>query len=533
MMVSFLQVKEAPLDWLIDNHRAFMHSTLLVQAFFFGALGVLMGCSAVLYSTFAETSLAIGAAAVSAIAAGAAHHLRMPNLKSEPLESVMLAAMCGMQCITCLTPLFVSDTGIRNRTFVFLLMLWKPFPALLGFRMSTCMYFHVWGWLNECCYVYLTGTYHNEDIPLRINLILGFIHVLHLNVARYQHASLRTLYDVQEELAAEKKELAAEKEASEMLLSTVCDASFWLAGDGATLVQTDSRLDGLIGCSMQGERFSDHCFDSEWERVHACIQGNTEGHSSRVRVLPTSLSRQYSKTRLDVDLFVVDRIKDVRPENILARRYLVGLRLNSDAPLEAEFGRPTQMNFAIHAPCHVPNRTRSNTGSSTANTCLDNLDSMSQASSASASAVRIPRRHGQITGQHTAKASPSSLFGPRREGSEIAGSDHNTNGPRAGPPFRESDEYLINVLQGLLDDIAGCMNFRVTSCCAWHQALEYLAEALKGLRRLHSCSEGWCPAVAWQCENCTALIRDDMPDDFCWLCQEAHMDPTGPGEHLT
>eukprot|EP00419_Tripos_fusus_P015519 CAMPEP_0172753630 /NCGR_PEP_ID=MMETSP1074-20121228/156360_1 /TAXON_ID=2916 /ORGANISM="Ceratium fusus, Strain PA161109" /LENGTH=90 /DNA_ID=CAMNT_0013586351 /DNA_START=22 /DNA_END=290 /DNA_ORIENTATION=+ len=44
-----------------------------------------------------------------------------------------------------------------------------------------------------------------------------------------------------------ERRVTIEKEASESVLSMLCDATFWLAADGDTLVDSDHRLEGIIG----------------------------------------------------------------------------------------------------------------------------------------------------------------------------------------------------------------------------------------------------------------------------------------------
>merc|ERR1712232_1209099 len=77
--------------------------------------------------------------------------------------------------------------------------------------------------------------------------------------------------------------------------------------------------------------------------------------------------------------------------------------------------------------------------------------------------------------------------------------------PRPCLQFQKSDEYLKQHIVGMLEDLAGCMNFEVISCCAWHSAQSHLKTFIDDLGKMQECSD-WKPEAAWQCSNCGALI---------------------------
>merc|ERR1719235_1951330 len=66
-------------------------------------------------------------------------------------------------------------------------------------------------------------------------------------------------------------QLAAEKESSKSLLSMVCDATFWLACDGDTILESSRHFDALLGCRAERTRLSRHIPEKETSRLHSAL----------------------------------------------------------------------------------------------------------------------------------------------------------------------------------------------------------------------------------------------------------------------
>jgi hypothetical protein len=133
-----------------------------------------------------------------------------------------------------------------------------------------------------------------------------------------------------QELAAEKSgsealmtKLKAEKQALEALLGMICDASFWLADDGDTVVKSERRFDAVMGCNMLEQSLLSHFPSSEHERLKRAVCVEDVGEDSPVRLLTTVVHQGISAVK--VDLLIVDRRHS--SDLSIGLGYLVGLRL--------------------------------------------------------------------------------------------------------------------------------------------------------------------------------------------------------------
>jgi len=136
-------------------------------------------------------------------------------------------------------------------------------------------------------------------------------------------------------------EVAAEKEASEALLSMICDATCWVAADGGRILRSDGRLDEAMGSNLGGRPFEGYIADGEdLERLRAVLTSpGTEGPRPPATLLPTTLRAPHS-TRIDVDLFIVDRRLELscggRPSSASSVEtdrlgFLIGIRFTNSA----------------------------------------------------------------------------------------------------------------------------------------------------------------------------------------------------------
>jgi len=149
-----------------------------------------------------------------------------------------------------------------------------------------------------------------------------FAHVLLLPlIARACQSELRRSFDMQQRLVVQSK-------ASAKLFSTVCDAACWLAADGFTILESDSRLDEIFGCRAHGTNFTCYLPKEEMERFSSAkaSAGQRQMHDAVV-LLPSTLIGA-SGERHQVDLF----IEDVRGELGIVEEqklpgFLVGIRV--------------------------------------------------------------------------------------------------------------------------------------------------------------------------------------------------------------
>eukprot|EP00747_Dinoflagellata_sp_TGD_P087691 gnl/TRDRNA2_/TRDRNA2_163718_c1_seq1.p4 gnl/TRDRNA2_/TRDRNA2_163718_c1~~gnl/TRDRNA2_/TRDRNA2_163718_c1_seq1.p4 ORF type:complete len:100 (-),score=12.92 gnl/TRDRNA2_/TRDRNA2_163718_c1_seq1:141-440(-) len=67
------------------------------------------------------------------------------------------------------------------------------------------------------------------------------------------------------------------------------------------------------------------------------------------------------------------------------------------------------------------------------------------------------------------------------------------SGPPIGPPFVESDEYLLDCVSLKLRELAESFNSKVIGCGAWHSAVLCLSEECTKLKLLHTCTDKCTP----------------------------------------
>lgn len=162
-----------------------------------------------------------------------------------------------------------------------------------------------------------------------------------------QHTQWRAIYEVQQELAAEK-------EASEALVSMICDAACWIAADGDTVSSGDPRLDTIMGgLRMQGQSLGSYMPQDERDRLRQAT-GRMRDPALRipsVTLLPVTLLPPCTGP-IEADLLIVDRrmafaapgeavdpirSRVVQPGDVRHRRgFLVGFRLSN--PIHVDSG---------------------------------------------------------------------------------------------------------------------------------------------------------------------------------------------------
>mmetsp|Transcript_119832 Transcript_119832/g.382525 ORF Transcript_119832/g.382525 Transcript_119832/m.382525 type:complete len:326 (+) Transcript_119832:266-1243(+) len=127
-------------------------------------------------------------------------------------------------------------------------------------------------------------------------------------------------------------DVEAEKEASEALLSMICDAACWLAADGDEISRSDPRLDFLMGCSMSGKLLQDFLPEKEQSRLASIVGTCPRMIHDPATLLPSTLLGP-GEAPICVDLFIVDRRSTFSSVLVHEHRgFLIGFRLT--APVE-------------------------------------------------------------------------------------------------------------------------------------------------------------------------------------------------------
>jgi len=122
-------------------------------------------------------------------------------------------------------------------------------------------------------------------------------------------------------------QLEAEQAATKALISMTCDAGFWMAADGDTIVRGDDYLDTIMGARMEGTRLSERLAESDVKRLRRAIAGRP----GSVQLLPATIRRPDAPP-FEADLFIVAASAHAK------NRFLIGLRLSQPLEVEAPHG---------------------------------------------------------------------------------------------------------------------------------------------------------------------------------------------------
>jgi hypothetical protein len=150
------------------------------------------------------------------------------------------------------------------------------------------------------------GQLANNTMVLSCLVVLALVGAWHNEqVARQNFLAQRLVQKTSEELQssyASQQDLLDEKNAFEILLSMVCDATVWLTDCGSTVLKCDERFDMMIGTSMQGKSLSTCFTPKEQSRLLDAL--------SRVHdvpaLVPTSIEPVVgSDLHINVDCFIV------------------------------------------------------------------------------------------------------------------------------------------------------------------------------------------------------------------------------------
>merc|ERR1740129_396562 len=239
-MFDLCRVREAPAEWLVDVNRrpTFMFIAVVTMLSLVVSVGSGMAAAAgygvginPLYMGFAMSTASVGASFLFTFQKFA--------LPPRTLEVATLVILCSFSSMGSYLTILIPDPAARNRVLALMAVAWQPLPALLGLRVLHCTIFFVWSTVGDCASWLVIAAYY-ECIPVRAYGALLIYHLGFLGAAVWQQERLRSFYDVQQQLMAEK-------ESFEKLLAMVCDATLWLATDGDTVLRSDQRFDAIVG----------------------------------------------------------------------------------------------------------------------------------------------------------------------------------------------------------------------------------------------------------------------------------------------
>jgi len=494
-------VKSAPQAWLMNLNRLWLlNFFVLIMIGFSMGLVSLSGRAGTGFTTlYVGLILAVGVVAVM---------VWRSSLSPMATEVLTVVALIGLSAGTGYAVLTLEDHLMRQRSLALQLILWKPFPSLLGMRMLPATIFMVVSTANDAVVHWLTQLRFGDTISDGIYVHLIVWPILYLGSAGLQQIRLRSWHDVQLQLAAEKEAFAS-------LLAMVCDAAVWVAADGDTVLSSDLRFDSVMGHAMQNAKLSKHVPDGEETRLQLAMVNTRQEGPSPVSTLPVTLLRRAAKPVV-VDVFIVDRrsafVMPGQPEPMDRKRgFLLGLRVHQAVVEGLE-------------PCWENDEAMPLSSLAGA----DKFQAMVQRrSSGRTSFPRISlQKKGKVRLPVFARSSCS--VSTASSCSEAASEDTSSSedvqrdlGCAFEPRFGPSTAYLTECSLSMLEDLVSCWNFHEAGCCRWHSTLRRLSEHIAKMHGWHSCTDqSWPPECSWQCSSCSAVLNAETAE--CWLCSNAH-----------
>jgi hypothetical protein len=102
-----------------------------------------------------------------------------------------------------------------------------------------------------------------------------------------------------------EQELSIEKDATQSLITMICDASVWIAADCETIVRSHKHFDGLLGMEMVGQRITTYL--EEPQVLQRALENASGSSRSSVQLIASTLLGQESQPLTRVEMFIVDR----------------------------------------------------------------------------------------------------------------------------------------------------------------------------------------------------------------------------------
>eukprot|EP00928_Gymnodinium_smaydae_P054247 TRINITY_DN3805_c0_g1_i11.p1 TRINITY_DN3805_c0_g1~~TRINITY_DN3805_c0_g1_i11.p1 ORF type:complete len:820 (-),score=125.04 TRINITY_DN3805_c0_g1_i11:362-2821(-) len=302
-MWPFANRREAPVEWLMGASRRTSCVALTLMGFTWFSFGIgqaIQGLHHILYMSLllagvVVVSIAVGIVVVRPEATGFMVSVVIAHASSMTLLSWGYVAAAASY--PPLAPRFAAEVWYSQ---------FLSFPYLLatGLRMKPSAVCLLISLANACCAtvaiivtshmtendVYAFDSYCTTFVPCILALTSIFFWGVYEEQLRW-----RTLYDSQQELAAEKQSFKC-------LLGMVCDAGIWLGADCNQVLRSDKRFDALMGETMTGQELGAHLGAHDRLRMKSAM----EGRGAPVLVLPMTLLRARG-TSLDVELFIVSQ----------------------------------------------------------------------------------------------------------------------------------------------------------------------------------------------------------------------------------
>mmetsp|Transcript_132978 Transcript_132978/g.384531 ORF Transcript_132978/g.384531 Transcript_132978/m.384531 type:complete len:647 (-) Transcript_132978:236-2176(-) len=291
--------KEAPLEWLVRMNRSRGLATLTFWGILSCMAGLLdapvdlscWGAAGATLDDFDDEMWLASHVAVGVAALVFAVALSLRKVPPHMFETIVVV-LHVLQVMSCCWSLRSHTQAVLFCGFGWPMLANSfAFAGVRGKRFFMCM-------VLDAGQIWLAAWRKGYADPPCAFMFSGIAMAVFVQCA--QHTQWRDIYDAQQDDAAEK-------EASEALLSMICDAACWIAADGETVLRGDSRLDSIMGISMQGKKLSAYLPEPERKRLYDTMgRGCCAALRVPVTLLPVTLLRPQAAA-VDVDLFIVDR----------------------------------------------------------------------------------------------------------------------------------------------------------------------------------------------------------------------------------
>eukprot|EP00928_Gymnodinium_smaydae_P067741 TRINITY_DN50754_c0_g1_i1.p1 TRINITY_DN50754_c0_g1~~TRINITY_DN50754_c0_g1_i1.p1 ORF type:complete len:577 (-),score=49.81 TRINITY_DN50754_c0_g1_i1:347-1843(-) len=449
-------------------------------------------------------------------------------------ERVILLAMLVVTIASNGAVLGLSMDIQRTRVQTSVIYMWKPIFARIGVRLQIIRVYSCCSFVVECIFCWLCTLKYGDQYPPGFWVCLVLWPLFHYWSSTHYHATMRTLFDVEQQCSAEKEasqqmaeqlkvekaaadalcqDLNSEREALTGLLGKVCDAIVRIENDGETVAHSDTHFENIVGCDMHGRSFSSLLSEFDCQRWRKAVAASSA--TSSVQLVPISLSSTRCTRAVDSEVFVVQRWDRTAESSKSGPSYLLGVRLTSEIVACAT----SDYTASVSTPSVFSGSAYSMGSSSVTG------DQASECSDASTSCKRKGILKKSVKFEDSSHENTKDALRPNQRAMELKGpvffpqpciSNRCFHGcPH--PTFTESDSYLQHCLKGVLVDIIEAINCNVSACCAWHAAATYCYSLLREACAEHQCSDGFIEVLG-QCPHCTCLMTSNTVGPTCWIC---------------
>ena len=264
-----------------------------------------------------------------ALASGALVH-KLPlsrNLKHTILLGSIITGSAGLT----MAGAMADDIITRHRAMGVAMISYKSIAVLMGLPFRLYAVFAMCDVLTGVMSLRFCAWKYGDELSLDHYAAVVFVTCTSVAFAR-------ALTSVLKGLCSLERDLTFERQANEMLTSTLCDAIFWLGVDGELVLRSDDRFDSLVGRNMLGESLQT-CLPGADDLVRlqqVLSQAKSDDESTRACLLPSTLKN--ANGCFNVDMCIVSLKQGARSN--FGRRdqnkhllHLVGVRLMQQAPL--------------------------------------------------------------------------------------------------------------------------------------------------------------------------------------------------------